>query len=120
LFLNNRVRGEPAITYFLLLLNNCSAGQPISLCLQNLQAKELRTKPFPAEVSITNKTIRIKINQLKLNINNTIPTTTGIIETKKSGRISFQLILRLRNAFGFPFLKNNELILPFPKAQYFP
>ena len=34
------------------LLNNFSAGQPISLCLQNLQAKEPRTNPFPAKERI--------------------------------------------------------------------
>jgi len=82
------VRGEFHFLPF--LLNNCSAGQPISLCLQNLQAKEPRTKLFPAEVRIANNTINSRINQLKLNINNALPTNKGIIETRKSGSISFQ------------------------------
>ena len=83
--------------YFLLLLNSFSAGQPISLCLQNLQAKEPRTKPFPAEVRSTNNTTNESINQLKFNINKAIPASMGIIETRKSGSMSFQVILFLIN-----------------------
>jgi hypothetical protein len=47
---------------YLPLLNNLSAGQPSSLCLQYLQVKVPRINPLPAVVNaiIANKVIRIQ------------------------------------------------------------
>ena len=88
---------ELRVRRHLLLLNNFSVGQPSSFCLQNLQTKEPLTKLFPADIRITNNTINKSINQVKFNINNATPTRRGIIETRTSGSMSFQVILPLIN-----------------------
>jgi hypothetical protein len=111
---------HPGQYIYLPLLNNLSAGQPNSLCLQYLQVKVPRINPLPAVANaiIANKVIRRSKSNLIMS--NTIPMITGISETNKSGIISFQDILLLQKFKGSPFLKNNELILPLPNPQVLP
>ena len=105
---------------FYFLLNNCSAGHPISLCLQYLQVRLPRIKLFPV---VDNTTISIAANnKMKLNlmIIITIAVRRGIRETSRSGIISFHVKLFSQNFDGSPFLKNRELSLPLPKPQVLP
>ncbi len=67
------------------LLNNSSAGQPISLCLQYLQVRLPRINPFPAVVRTIKVTVansRIKSNSI---IIKTMPIIRGTREIKRSG-----------------------------------
>ena len=102
------------------LLKSCSAGHPSSLCLQYLHANDPLIKPFTGKASNVNNKTSNKTNQLKLIINKTIPMTKGIIDTRKSGMISIQLIFLSINFLENPFLKNIEHSLPFPNAQRLP
>jgi hypothetical protein len=49
-----------------------------------------------------------------------MPNTKGIIETMKSGRMSFHVILSWANFSALPFLKNKEHNFPLPNAHLFP
>jgi hypothetical protein len=77
----------------LIFSNNLCAGHPSSRCLQYLQANRLLIKALPENPSRKSNTIRNKINQLKCITKTTIPTNIGMIETKKSGTTSFQIVL---------------------------
>ena len=102
------------------LLKSCSAKQPNSLCLQLLQAKELRINPLPMVDSKTNAINAINNLILKLRISRTTPVTKGTSETIRSGIILFQLIFLSQNLAESPFLKNKALKLPLPNAHLFP
>ena len=104
------------MNYFF-FLKNFSAGHPISLCLQYLQAYEPLTNAFPPEVKKTRINNNVKINQEKLVIKIKIAPTIGKIENKRSGNKSFIFISLLLNNLGLPFLKIRAEHLPLPKAQ---
>jgi hypothetical protein len=101
-------------------LNNFSAGQPISLCLQNLQVKLPRINWLPAVVNAINKIKANNRNGSNLIISKTIPAINGIRVTNKSGIMSFQVNLLLQKSELSPFLKNNELTLPLANPQVLP
>ena len=103
-----------------LLLNNCSAGQPSSFCLQYLQANEPLNKAFPHKESTVKITINTNISQVKSMIKAMIPPTRGKIRTKKSGIKSFHEISVSVNLSGSPFLKNRGDSLPLPRPQNLP
>jgi len=53
-------------------------------------------------------------------ITSVIPVTTGNKTTNRSGIIAFHDISVMQNLALSPFLKNRELMLPFPKPHVFP
>jgi hypothetical protein len=102
------------------LLNNCSAGQPSSFCLQYLQANEPLKNAFPPIESMTNTTIKTSISQVKSLIKIMIPPIRGKIMTRKSGIKSFHAISFSIKLSGFPFLKSIAHNLPLPSPQVLP
>jgi hypothetical protein len=75
---------------------------------------------LPTVVNSNNNRIITKITQLKSIINNTMPATIGITETRISGSISFKVGCIRLNSCESPFLKNRQTSLPLPKAQALP
>lgn len=67
------------------LLNNLSAGQPISRCLQYLQANEPRMMALPPKDRARRTISNNKMSQLKSLIRRTTAPIAGNIETMKSG-----------------------------------
>ena len=49
-----------------------------------------------------------------------IPARTGMMNSRKSGTISFHVIVIAVNFSGLPFLKNRALSRPLPNAQVLP
>jgi len=71
--------------YFLsFLLNNCSAEQPISLCLQYLHVRLARINPFPIVVKPINMIVAKSRIRLNLIIIKTIAIRSGTREINKS------------------------------------
>jgi hypothetical protein len=101
-------------------LKSFSAGQPIFLCLQYLQAREPLIIAFPIDDNKNNKITNINRVKLNLIIKSIIPTTIGIKETRKSKNRLFQETLILLKDLGLPFLKSSEHNLPLPKAHFLP
>ena len=100
--------------------NNCVAGQPISLCLQNLHETELLIKPVTGNAIMLSTITNDNIVHEKFLNKLTIPIAIGTIETRKSGNMSSHVIFLDKNRSGVPFLKKIEQILPLPNAQFFP
>ena len=107
-------------SHFFVLLKSFSAGQPIFLCLQYLQANDPLTTTFPPNPRMTKIANNTTINQEKSESRSIIPPIRGRMNVRKSGIMSFIVISVLINFSGLPFLKNNAQHFPLPKAQNFP
>ena len=93
-------------SHFFVLLKSLSAGQPIFLCLQYLQANDPLTTAFPPNPRMTKIANNTTINQEKSESKRMIPPLKGKINVKKSGSMSFIDISVLINFSGLPFLYN--------------
>ena len=112
--------GSSWFIFYFRLWNNASAGQPKSFCLQYLQVSFPRIKPLP--VVVKSKSNNTTDNKITLNFRNKkiIPITNGINDIKISGIKSCHFMSLLQNLAVSPFLKINELNLPFPNPQVLP
>jgi len=97
-------------------LKNWSAGQPISRCLQNLQAKEPRIMAGPpTDRMINSRIMPIRMREKSMMVR-MMPPIRGNMATRKSGRRSVMVTVLCVKRVGFPFLVR-PAIFPFPKPH---
>ena len=105
------------MVYLFFLRKNWSAGQPMSRCLQYLQAKEPRINAGPPRERIRNRVIMpIRIRE-KSRMVRMMPPTMGNMATRKSGSKSVMVTVFSVKRVGFPFFVSAPAIFPFPRPH---